>query len=199
MSENAINTSFHEQVDPAHNNQRIFRAILLTMSRPGTVTVIGNWPNPPQGLHPAAAAVCLALVDMDTPLWVGPKAPVDIQTFLRFHCGCFIPRKPENGAFGLILDGTRLPDFESFNPGDIEYPDRSATLIIQVDSINVGRGITLSGPGINGNTRLSVDGLHTDFWQAMQDNHRRFPLGFDVILTTKTEIVSLPRTVQVEL
>ncbi|XXJ21613.1 phosphonate C-P lyase system protein PhnH [Desulfovibrio caledoniensis] len=186
-----------EPREPALENQRIFRAILLTMSHPGTVTVLGNWPQPPKGLHPAAAAVCLALVDMDTPLWIGPSGPLDIQTYLRFHCGCTVCRKPENAAFGLILDGQELPDLGLFHPGDLEYPDRSATLIIQVKALNVGRGVPLSGPGINGETRLHVDGLNPDFWRSLQRNGRRFPLGFDVILATQTEIVSLPRTIQV--
>jgi alpha-D-ribose 1-methylphosphonate 5-triphosphate synthase subunit PhnH len=186
-----------EPRDPALENQRIFRAILLTMSRPGTVTVLGNWPRPPQDLHPAAAAVCLALVDMDTPLWLGRSAPGDIQTYLRFHCGCPVTRRPENAAFGLILDGLELPDLGLFHPGELEYPDRSATLIIQVRAMNVGRGIPLSGPGIQGETRLHVDGLNPDFWRMLQRNARRFPLGFDVILATQTEIVSLPRTIQV--
>lgn len=186
-----------EPREPALENQRIFRAILLTMSRPGTVTVLGNWPRPPKGLHPAAAAVCLALVDMDTPLWIGPSGPLDIQTYLRFHCGCTVCRRPESAAFGLILDGQELPDLGQFHPGDLEYPDRSATLIIQVKAMNVGRGIPLSGPGIKGETRLHVDGLNPDFWRSLQRNGRRFPLGFDVILATQTEIVSLPRTIQV--
>ncbi|WP_316896381.1 phosphonate C-P lyase system protein PhnH [Pseudodesulfovibrio indicus] len=196
MQGHAMDTA-RDPRDPAHDNQRIFRAILLTMSHPGTVTVLGNWPKPPKGLHPAAAAVCLALVDMDTPLWTGAAAPLDIQTYLRFHCGCAIARKPVNAAFGLILDGFELPDLDAFNPGDLEYPDRSATLIIQVRSMDVGRGIRLSGPGIQGETRLHVDGLNADFWLALQRNGRRFPLGYDVILATKTEIVSLPRTVRV--
>jgi len=186
-----------EPRDPALENQRIFRAILLTMSRPGTVTVLGNWPRPPQDLHPATAAVCLALVDMDTPLWLGRSAPGDIQTYLRFHCGCPVTRKPESAAFGLILDGLELPDLGLFHPGELEYPDRSATLIIQVRAMNVGRGIPLSGPGIQSETRLHVDGLNPDFWRMLQRNARRFPLGFDVILATQTEIVSLPRTIQV--
>jgi len=197
MHGNAVGTTPPGQGDPAHDNQRIFRAILLTMSRPGTVTVLGNWPRPPKGLHPAAAAVCLALVDMDTPLWMEPDAPGGIETYLRFHCGCPVARAPENGAFALILDGYKLPDLNRFNPGDIEYPDRSATLIIQVASMDVGRGVQLSGPGIQGATRLHADGLDAGFWQALQRNNNRFPLGFDVILATETEIVSLPRTVQV--
>ncbi len=197
MNARAAATMSRTQGDPAHDNQRIFRAILLTMAQPGTVTVLGNWPNPPKGPHPAAAAVCLTLADMDTPMWVNSPAPVDVTTYLRFHCGCPIIRSQEECTFGLILDGNELPDLERFNPGDIEYPDRSATLIIQVSPIGIGSGVSLSGPGIRDNTLLHVDGLHPDFWQAMQQNSRRFPLGYDVILTTETEIVSLPRSIQV--
>ncbi|SOB60274.1 Alpha-D-ribose 1-methylphosphonate 5-triphosphate synthase subunit PhnH [Pseudodesulfovibrio profundus] len=182
---------------PAHDNQRIFRAILLTMSQPGSVTALGNWPNPPENLHPAAAAVCLTLVDMDTPLWIGKNTPNDIQTYLRFHCGCPVVRKQDRGAFGLILDGNDLPDLSEFNMGDIEYPDRSATLIIQVKDIQVGSGVLLTGPGINGQVQIGIEGLDTSFWQFLQHNNRQFPLGVDVILATQTEIVSLPRTVQV--
>ena len=195
----AIETTSGSQGNPAHDNQRIFRAILLTMAQPGTVTVLGNWPKPPKGLHPAAAAVCLALVDMDTPLWVGTHAPMDVTTYLRFQCGCPLPRKEENCAFGLILNGNDLPDLERFNPGEIEYPDRSATLIIQVSSIDLGRGVHLSGPGTRNETRLHVDGLDPAFWKSLQQNNRRFPLGYDVILATKTEIASLPRSVQVRI
>jgi len=193
----AIETTSGGQDNPAHDNQRIFRAILLTMAQPGTVTVLGNWPKPPKGLHPAAAAVCLALVDMDTPLWVGPQTPVDVTTYLSFQCGCPLTRKQEECAFGLVLDGNGLPALDRFNPGEIEYPDRSATLIIQVASINLGSGVNLSGPGIRNDTLLHVEGLNPSFWQSMQQNSRRFPLGYDVILTTETEIVSLPRSVRV--
>lgn len=197
MEERVIDMASRGERCPAHDNQRIFRAVLLTMSRPGTVTVLGNWPNPPKGLHPAAASVCLTLVDMDTPLWLGEAPPRDIQTYLRFHCGCPVVDNQHRGAFGLVLDGNELPDFTRFNLGDLEYPDRSATVIIQVKAIHVGRGVQLTGPGIDGLTRLTVDGLHSDFWQALQHNSRLFPLGMDIILATQTEIVSLPRTVQV--
>lgn len=195
----AVDSTSPGQGDPALNNQRIFRAILLTMSHPGTVTALGNWPNPPNGLHPATAAVCLALVDMDTPLWLGPDTPTDVSTYLRFHSGCPVTGEQEECAFGLILNGHELPDLARFSPGEIKHPDRSATVIIQVSSIDVGRGVRLNGPGIHDATQLHVDGLHLDFWQALKQNNRRFPLGYDVILTTETEIVSLPRTVQVEI
>jgi len=185
--------------NPAYDNQKIFRAILQTMSRPGTITRLGNLPTPPAGLHPAAAAVCLTLLDLDTPLWMGACPAKDILTYLRFQCGCPVSVKQDEADFGLILDGTDLPELDRFHPGDIEYPDRSATLIIQVKSFSQGQRLNLSGPGINGKTILQGDGLAAEFRQAMIKNNRRFPLGYDVILTTETEIVSLPRTVQVGL
>lgn len=198
MQENALNTVTPGLKNPAQDNQRIFRAILLTMSRPGTVTVLGNWAEPPTALYPATAAVCLTLADMDTPLWIGKNGPQDVQTYLRFHCGSPMVRKQEKASFAVILDGTDLPDLTLFNQGDLEYPDRSATVIIQVKTIEVGRGVKLTGPGIKNEMQIEVGGLHPDFWQDFQQNNLNFPLGLDVILATPTEIVSLPRTVQVE-
>ncbi len=199
MLEHRVDTTEQRATDPALDNQRIFRAILLTMSRPGTVTTLGNLPGHPGGLHPASAAVCMALVDMDSPLWISPDASEDVATHLKFYCGCPVIRKQEECSFGLVLNGLDLPDLERFNPGEAEYPDRSATLIIQVASIEVGHGVRLGGPGINGQTLLNITGLQADFWESMQQNRQRFPLGYDVILTTETEIVSLPRSVQVEI
>lgn len=185
--------------DPVMDSQRIFRAVLLTMSRPGTVTVLGNWAQPPKPLTPAAAAVSLSLADMDTPVWLGSDMHKDIETYLRFHCGCPIARRHREAAFALVLDGTDLPDLREFNPGTQEYPDTSATLIIQVKSIMVGSGVTLTGPGIRDKVRIAVDGLDSNFWREFKHNHNQFPLGYDVILASDTEIASLPRTVEVEI
>ena len=184
--------------NPVLDSQRIFRAVLLTMSRPGTVTVLGNWPDAPRPLRPAAAAVCLALADLDTTIWLGDTPPADVSTYLRFHCGCPVVSTQEEARFAVIMDGTRLPDLTRFNPGHQEYPDRSATLIIQVNRMEVGNGVRLTGPGIKHEMLLNVVGLEDRFWTALKANHARYPLGYDVILATDTEIASLPRSVKAE-
>lgn len=181
--------------DPVLDSQRIFRSILSTMSRPGTVTVLGNWPQAPQPLKPAAASVCLALLDMDTPLWVDETTP-EMETYLRFHCGCPITPAPSKAAFAIVTSGMYLPDLSQFSIGHPEYPDRSATLIIQVTDIQVGEGVHLSGPGIEREERIRVTGLDEAFWPAFAENNACFPLGWDVILATATEIASLPRSVK---
>jgi len=134
---------------------------------------------------------------METPLWIDRDAPEEVRSYLQFHCGTPIINDQKAAAFAIILDGIKIPDLEKFNPGEFEYPDRSATLIIQVGAIEVGNGISLTGPGIKDSTQIRVGGLSSTFWHDLQINNKRFPLGYDVILATSTEIVSLPRTVQV--
>lgn len=204
MKEYAIEKLSPGLKDPVLDSQRIFRSILATMSRPGTVTVLGNWPSAPYPLKPAAASVCLALLDMDTHLWTDETTP-EMETYLRFHCGCPMTQQAEKADFAIITNGMRLPNLKRFPKGDPEYPDRSATLIIQVQDIEVGvkgvhgpaaGAVCLTGPGIQNEERIRVTGLDESFWPAFADNNAAFPLGFDVILATATEIASLPRTVR---
>lgn len=184
--------------DPTLDSQRIFRAVLLTMSRPGTVTVLGERLKAPAPLMPAAAAVCLALADMDTPVWLGESPSPEMLAYLRFHCGCPVTSDPSAAAFAVLEDGKRLPDLNIFSKGHQEYPDRAATLIIQVRDIRIGSGVRLTGPGIKSEVRIKVAGLHPEFWNEFQDNHACFPMGYDVILAAHNEIASLPRSVKVE-
>jgi alpha-D-ribose 1-methylphosphonate 5-triphosphate synthase subunit PhnH len=55
-------------VDPVLDSQRVFRMVLDAMAHPGTVVEVPGPEAAPPPLHLAAAAVCVALVDFDTPL-----------------------------------------------------------------------------------------------------------------------------------
>jgi alpha-D-ribose 1-methylphosphonate 5-triphosphate synthase subunit PhnH len=87
---------------------------------------------------------------------------------------------------------------EAFDAGSDEYPDRSATLVVQVAALTAGTGKRLTGPGIAGEARLAVDGVPERFWLALRDNHARFPRGVDVILACPAAVTGLPRTTRVE-
>jgi alpha-D-ribose 1-methylphosphonate 5-triphosphate synthase subunit PhnH len=72
-----------------------------------------------------------------------------------------------------------------------QYPDRSATLIIECDDLqNVGA--TLRGPGIQDTRSLSLPETG-----AFQQNAAQFPLGVDFLFCAGTRIAGLPRTTQV--
>lgn len=185
-------------VDPVLGSQRTFRAVLDAMAHPGRVVAVADLPDTPAPLHPAALAICLTLVDMETPLWLDPTARTPpILDGLRFHCGCPIVEDPGRARFAVIVDAGRMPALSVFDAGSDEYPDRSATVLVQVRALADGAGRRLSGPGIAGEARLAVEGAPECLWDALRDNHARFPRGVDVILVAGGAIAALPRTTRV--
>ncbi len=60
------------------------------------------------------------------------------------------------------------------------------------------RGQNLTGPGIQKESRLKVDGLTGNFWPEWKMNHSRYPLGVDVIFTAGKDLAALPRTTRAD-
>jgi alpha-D-ribose 1-methylphosphonate 5-triphosphate synthase subunit PhnH len=185
--------------DPTLDSQRIFRSLLEAMAHPGRIVDVAVELQAPSPLHPAAAAACLTLLDFDTPLWLDEAAArPDAVEWLRFHSGAPIVSRPQAARFGLIADPQGMPSPDTFDSGTAEYPERSATLIVQVQSLLGGTGRRLRGPGIADEARLEVAGLPDAFWTWMAANHALFPCGVDVVLSAGRVIAALPRTTKVE-
>jgi alpha-D-ribose 1-methylphosphonate 5-triphosphate synthase subunit PhnH len=185
--------------DPVLDSQAIFRAVLEAMAYPGRIVDVPGPFEVPPPLDPAAAGVALALLDFDTPLWLDPAAATaEAIEYLQFHSGVPIVRTPAEARFALIADPQGLPWLEAFDNGTDEYPDRSATLILQVEALNAGRGRRLTGPGIAREARLDVAGVSDRLWAEWRANHALFPRGVDLVLSAGTVVAALPRSVQVE-
>lgn len=190
MPATTIGTGFDEPVTDAG---RVFRQTLDALARPGTLHEIDTPALP--GLGPAATALALALTDHDTPIWLGPSCR-DAAESLRFHCAAAITADPAQAAFALAPAG-ELPPLPTFHAGTADYPDRSATLIIEVDALGDGPALTLSGPGVRGATVLQCHGLTAGFAAQWRDNRVRYPLGVDVLLTAGAVLCGLPRSLDV--
>jgi alpha-D-ribose 1-methylphosphonate 5-triphosphate synthase subunit PhnH len=185
--------------DPVLNSQRTFRFILHAMARPGNVQKIPVLPDTPPPLYPTTTAICLTLLDLDTPLWLDEVvSSPEVLGYIRFHCGCPFVNEPHKAGFALVGDGLRLPPLDGFAMGDPAYPERSTTVIVQVSDLLSFEGKRLTGPGIETVARLQVMGLADSFWPAFITNHSMFPLGVDVILTSPDSVCALPRSVKVE-
>ena len=183
--------------DPVQQSQQVFRHILTALSEPGTLQYL-HVGEAPEGVHIASYRVCLALLDAETPLWIDPSLKTSaLVSALRFHCGCPVVDDPGRAEFALTT-----PDFGGdlslFAQGSHEYPDRSTTLIVQVDSLDAPIDFTLSGPGIDGIRRVGIAGLDSRWPGMLADNRRRFPCGVDLLFTAGTSLMGLPRTTQVE-
>jgi alpha-D-ribose 1-methylphosphonate 5-triphosphate synthase subunit PhnH len=185
--------------DPVADSQAIFRAVLEAMARPGHLCELPCPGDAPPPLDPATAAVCLTLVDFETPLWLDPVARTpEVVEYLRFHCGAALVETPAEASFAVIVGGASAPALEAFAWGTDEEPERSATVIVQVDALEADRGLRLTGPGILREARLGARGPTPAFWAQLRDNHAAFPRGVDLVLVSGSMVAALPRTTRVE-
>ncbi|MGE0724146.1 MAG: phosphonate C-P lyase system protein PhnH [Alphaproteobacteria bacterium] len=185
--------------DPVQDSQRAFRAMLDAIAHPGRIVRIEAPPPAPAPMMPAAAAALLTLVDHETPLWLDPAARTpEALAWVRFHCGAPVVDAPEACRFALVTDPAAMPALDRFPVGADAFPDRSATLILQVAGLAEGAGMVLRGPGIETVARLAVEGLPAAFADAWRANRALFPCGVDLFLVAGERVAALPRTTELE-
>ena len=181
--------------DPVFEAQTAFRGALDALATPGRGIELAGPQAHPSSVQGAAAALCLALCDLDTPLWIGGDGASDVAHYLAFHTDAEIVSDPADAVFALALDAAAMPPLDRFRIGDADYPDRSATILIQVPDLWRGPPVALAGPGVDGRSVIAPSGLPPGFWEQWQRNHAGYPLGVDAFLVGPGEIVGLPRSV----
>lgn len=184
-------------VNPVHDAQNTFRALLAAIAQPGKVFEI-SVTNHTEIIHvkPAYAAACLTLLDLETQVWLQSGFSKEFKAWLLFHAGCNFVSTPNFANFALIHDLEALPELSNFCLGTDEQPEASTTLLIPVASWEGGQSVELIGPGILGNRRISPK-LPSHFWDCWKANHQAYPQGVDVFLFTDDRVMGLPRTVSV--
>ncbi|MCX7303664.1 MAG: phosphonate C-P lyase system protein PhnH [Hyphomicrobiales bacterium] len=185
--------------NPVFDAQAIFRAVMDAMARPGIVQPAHTLAKPPQPLSPAAAAVALTLCDHDTPLWLDPslRQMPAVASWLGFHTGAPLADTAADAHFALVAEPAALIALENFAQGTQEYPDRSTTLILQVESLVAGDNLLLEGPGIERTALIAPSSMPRHFVEQWKQNRARFPRGVDVILASPAGIACLPRSTRI--
>lgn len=187
--------------DPVLASQSVFRGVMNALARPGTIQILPTHVAVagPGAMSPGVAALVLALADHDTPVWFDPALAADKEAanWLRFHTGAPLVEHKTQCVFALIGDGRSMPPLEQFALGSDEYPDRSATLIVQVDTLTEGPPLVLSGPGIRGTTVCRAGGLPANIAEQLAANRTLFPRGIDLVLVRGTQLISIPRSTRV--
>lgn len=182
----------------SYGSQAVFRTALEALSHPGRPLALPLDTGLPHQGHGAAAALLLGLLDADTSLWLSPRlAGSDAANWLRFHTGCTGVSTPQEAQFLWVALGDDMPPLQHLRQGTHEYPDQSATCVLEVSQILPDTpGWTFQGPGILGQQKLALRGLPADFHEQWVQNHAGFPCGVDMFLSSATHIVGLPRTTQ---
>jgi alpha-D-ribose 1-methylphosphonate 5-triphosphate synthase subunit PhnH len=184
--------------DAVRESQAVFRLAMRALGSPGRVVFLDTALAPPAPLLVPAAALLLTLCDFETPVWLDPVLADSAQVlaFLRFHTGARLVTSPTDAAFAVIADAARMPALSTFAQGTPDYPDRSTTLIVQVETL-APTGWSLEGPGIRGAARFSAAPLPADFVTQMRANRAAFPCGVDIFFATRTSLAALPRSTRI--
>ena len=182
--------------DKVLSAQSTFRSVMDAMARPGSVQPIASVAGAPGGLMRGTAAIALTLFDHDTPIWLDSQLSVtpDVAKWLKFHTSAPVVADSSIASFALVGDPENLPGLDRFAFGSNEYPDRSTTLILQVESLTQGPALELRGPGIDGTAILQASLRPHDLFDRLAINKTLFPRGIDVVLVHDDAIVAIPRT-----
>ena len=166
-----------------------FRAAMECMARPGRIDEVegGQVPAP---LSVAASVLLLTLCDSETPVFLGKGLDIPhVRGWVTFHTGAPLVGA-DQAMFGFGCWQDLLP-LDRFALGTQEYPDRSATLIVELGDLSP-EGAVLTGPGIKDQAMRSLPDL-----EVLQNNARQFPLGLGFFFTSGTRLAALPRSTQV--
>jgi alpha-D-ribose 1-methylphosphonate 5-triphosphate synthase subunit PhnH len=179
---------------PVFDSQRTFRELLQAMARPAAPRALPVLPPAPAPVTSEAMAILLTLCDATTSVWL-QQPNEEVIRHLRFHAGLKLADEPRHADFALITDPLSMPSLDVFARGDVRYPDRSASLIVQVAGFDPSaESRRFAGPGIQNTTTLAIDGLPADFWQQRTALAAQLPLGIDLYVVAAQQVVGLPRT-----
>ena len=167
-----------------------FRAALTALSRPGQIETLEG-AVAPAPISPAAATLMLVLCDAETPIYLAGAYDTDaVRAWIAFHIGAPLVG-PGHASFALGRWSDLLP-LGQFPIGTPDYPDRSTTLIVEVDRL-AQEGCRLTGPGIQDTAYLTLPDP-----APFRDNRALFPQGLDFFLTCDTRLAGVPRSTIVE-
>ncbi|MBY6163132.1 phosphonate C-P lyase system protein PhnH [Mameliella alba] len=176
--------------DAPVESSRAFRVAMQAMARPGSIHDITG-AVPPAPLSPAAAALILTLCDPETGVHLaGEHDCKPVRDWITFHAGA--PLVGAEACDFAVGTWQALHPLDRYRIGTSQYPDRSATLVVECDALS-SEGAMLSGPGIRDTARFSLPEV-----AAFQANAARFPLGWDAYFCAGSQLAALPRSTKVE-
>ncbi len=184
--------------EPVFDAQSVFKMMMDAMARPGTIQTVSPEITPPAPLGIAAGAIALTLCDHETSVWLSPGlARPAVPAWLAFHTGAPMAEERIEARFAFAEAGAMFSSLGQFATGTQEYPDRSTTLVLEIEDLDGGRELALSGPGIRDIGMIAPNGLPENFLRLWNENRAQFPRGVDIVLSAGRRFLCLPRTVKI--
>ena len=177
--------------------QRAFRALLDSMARPGTVSQLPA-PRAADGVWGGALIVLQCLLDHEVTFCVEAADRYPQEQILR-RTGA---RSAPLGDAGFVLADAEhaAVAIAGAREGDLEEPERSATVVVGVGTVGTGPlGVVLTGPGIATVATLELGGVEVGVLRAIAQRNAAFPTGIDAIFVDpEGRVACLPRSTRIE-
>ncbi len=182
------------RADPiALRSQRVFRALLETLSQPGRLVEL---PGDGDGLD----GIALTLLDGEVSFNVAGAAGGFGERVARTTGARPVPLPEADLAIFFSSGGAE--GLREMKRGTLEAPEEGATAVVLVEKLSPEGGETvlkLSGPGVPGTRTLGVDGFTRGALEAVRESRAGYPLGVDVYLVDGAgRVAGLPRSTGVE-
>lgn len=176
--------------------QRVFDALLHTMSRPGELTSV----DVPEGV-PAALLPVVTLADVEVGVAVLEDGDVWAEA-VRAVTGARQVPLAEAGVV-VALRPLTAADVLALRRGSAEAPEDAARLVAAVDALGPDDGalpLRLRGPGVPGERGIAVTGVDRAVVRALGAANAEFPAGVDAhLVATDGTVASIPRGVTIRL
>jgi alpha-D-ribose 1-methylphosphonate 5-triphosphate synthase subunit PhnH len=187
--------------DPVFDAQTHFRLLMDSMARPGKLNVLnGVTIDPPALLNPASALVGLSLLNTDVSYYAAENADGIADYFVTNTASR--PALVDVADFIFLRGNQDSETLIEAKIGTLSYPETNAFVVIDVETISAepmpdSLALTLTGPGVKGETTVFVRGLNPDLLRTIRNKNAEYPLGLDTILTDSTgQICCIPRSNQ---
>ncbi|KAA3623421.1 MAG: hypothetical protein DWQ08_11610 [Proteobacteria bacterium] len=170
------------------------RSVYLAASTPGRIVVVETAGLLPGALSPAAFAVCVGLLGIDSRFWLSTdlRRKRRLSASLRFLRGAQCCASSRLASVAL-MNGSEWDGIDRFFHGAGESPRSGTTVVIEVDELRSTGGVTVRCDDGEDGCTLLVRGIDDRFWRDVNRNYRRAPRRLDFLLTCRNRMVAITR------
>ncbi|WP_223636380.1 phosphonate C-P lyase system protein PhnH [Planococcus sp. 4-30] len=188
-------------IDQIHDLQQVYRKLLHSMSRPGTISSIEQETENMDvdfGCADALMLSAMVLLDAEVTFHVLSTKRRDlIEKISEYTSARCVPL--QEADFIIVLQEDReseiLEAMAQCKIGNLIDPQQSSTWIIETPALSNKGTLLLTGPGIETEAHLAM-GQSFEFWQARDSRIKEYPMGIDMIFADgSSQVACLPRTV----
>ncbi|MGE7905047.1 phosphonate C-P lyase system protein PhnH [Peribacillus sp. NPDC094092] len=191
-------------LDVVHDIQTVYRKLVTATSRPGSLVVFEREAKTLDvQMECLSSTILLALtvLDPEVTFKVIAKEGETVSRMINQLTYSKPVDLPEADFIFILHDASEEQMKEAIykaKKGNLLNPHESAMVILEVPDVTKGDSMILSGPGIQGESFISLPNVSA-WLGARNEKNIEFPLGIDMYFVDQLDrLIALPRTTQIK-